>query len=413
MPQTPARQLGELGAALLDSGVSVTDIATSLERAAARHGVGRLDFAVLPELIMITEPYSGTTTVVQSRKQELTFRQAASVNRLAGRVEAGEVTLPEVGELIARIRAVVRTWPGLKWTLGTALLSLGLALLFRTPWWAVVLSFLVGGIVGAISKLLGRIGGAAAIMPFVVAFVSTAAVGAVAELLATGPVPLFAVCAPIAILVPGALITNALLELTASDIVTGASRLVYGLIVLGFMAAGITAGGALTGLHVDPGSVVLVGDAANATALGPGWQELPPLWFSWVGVVFLALGIGLAFGSGRKLNAVNVLVMLGAYTMITVLTAPFGNLLAIGVTAASLFVAARLIERLTLSVPATVSFQPAFLLLVPGTIGLVALYSFDVESLITSLLTFASLCIGTKVGDVISEALVRRRKETA
>lgn len=106
MPQTPARQLGELGAALLDSGVSVTDVATSLDRAAARNGVARLDFAVLPELIMITEPYSGSTTVVQSPKQELTFRQAASVNRLAGWVEAGKVTLAEVEPRVARIRAV-------------------------------------------------------------------------------------------------------------------------------------------------------------------------------------------------------------------------------------------------------------------------------------------------------------------
>ena len=40
---------------------------------------------------------------------------------------------------------------------------------------------------------------------------------------------MFAVCAPIAIIVPGALITNALLELTARDIITGSARLLYGL----------------------------------------------------------------------------------------------------------------------------------------------------------------------------------------
>ena len=40
-----------------------------------------------------------------------------------------------------------------------------------------------------------------------------------------------------------------------------------------------------------------------------------------------------------------------------------------------LLMAAQLIDRLTFAVPATVSFQPAFLLLVPGTVGLAALAS--------------------------------------
>lgn len=412
MQPTPARLLGELGAALLDAGVSVTDVATSLDRAAARHGAGRLDFSVLPELVMTTEPASGATVVVQAHGAQLTFAQAASVNRLARRVELGTVPLVDIASRVAGIRAVVRPLAGLEWTLGAALLALGLAVLFRCPWWAVVLAFAAGAVVGALTWLMDRVSGAAAIAPFVTAFVSTLAVGATAAALGTGPVPLFAVCAPVAILVPGALITNALLELTATDIVTGSARLMYGLIVLAFMAAGIAAGAVLTGLAVDPDSVALVGHAAQATALGPGWQQLPPLWFSWVGVVVLALGIGLAFGSGRALNLVNVVVMTGAYALLTALTPLLGSVTATGVTAGCLFVAARLIERLTLAVPATVSFQPAFLLLVPGTVGLVALASFEPDAMVAALLTFVSLCIGTKVGAVLTELAAYRREPT-
>lgn len=103
--------------------------------------------------------------------------------------------------------------------------------------------------------------------------------------------------------------------------------------------------------------------------------------------------------------------MMSAYAMLTVLTPSLGNVAAVGVTAACLFVAARFIERFTLAVPATVSFQPAFLLLVPGTVGLVSLATFEPVALVSALLTFASLCIGTKVGDVFSEMLVRRRRD--
>jgi hypothetical protein len=52
---------------------------------------------------------------------------------------------------------------------------------------------------------------------------------------------------------------------------------------------------------------------------------------------------------------------------------------------------------MTLAVPATVSFQPAFLLLVPGTVGLVALASFDAAAPAAAPMIFISLCIGTKV----------------
>lgn len=82
------------------------------------------------------------------------------------------------------------------------------------------------------------------------------------------------------------------------------------------MAAGITAGAALTGLRADPNSAGLVGQAPGLIAVSGGWQALPPLWLSWVGVVILAVGCGLAFGSGLRLDALNVVVMTGTYALL-------------------------------------------------------------------------------------------------
>ena len=58
---------------------------------------------------------------------------------------------------------------------------------------------------------------------------------------------------------------------------------------------------------------------------------------------------------------------------------PFtGSIFATGATAMVLFIASRLLERMPSGIPSAVSFQPAFLLLVPGTIGPVSYTHLDV-----------------------------------
>ncbi|GAA4484431.1 threonine/serine exporter family protein [Microbacterium panaciterrae] len=398
--------LGDLGALLLDAGVSVTDVRGTLERVRDATAPGdQLAFAVLPEHVLVSRPgVPGATTIASGDGSDLTFRQTAHASRLARRLEAGRVSLDQVPAHIAHIRGITLRHPFLQRTLGGGLLASGLALLFRCPWWAVVLALLVGGLVAAIVVATDRIRAAAAVIPFVASFISTLIVGVVADRLDFGAVPLFAVCAPVALLVPGALITNALLELTAADIVTGASRLMYGLIMLGFMAAGIFTGAAVTGLRVDPHSAALVGETSLVTGHS-GWEAVPPLWLSGIGVVVLAIGIGLSFGSGFRLGIATVIVMICTYAALQLLTPFTGSTVATGITAGLLFLAARVLERVTLAVPATVSFQPAFLLLVPGTVGLVALASFDAQALAAAPLVFLSLCIGTKVGALFADAL--------
>lgn len=397
--------LGELGALLLEAGLSVTDVRTSLETVRDSSAIDGddLSFSVLPEMVIVTQTRTGAATVVSATTSDLSFRQAAHASQLVRHVQAGVTSLSDVPAQVAQIRGLVRSHAGLQWIVGSALLSSGLAILFRCSWWAIVVTAVVGALVGVITTVLNRIQGAVAIVPFVATLTAATLVGALAHGAGLTQVPMFAVCAPIAIIVPGALITNALLELTARDIITGSARLLYGLIMLGFMTAGIAAGAALTGLRIDPNSAALVGEAAAANSVTGGWQALPPLWLSWVGVLILATGIGLAFGSGARLTVLNVIVMTGTYALLATLTPITGSIVATGVTAGMLLIAAQLIDRLTFAVPATVSFQPAFLLLVPGTVGLAALASSHGSTLGAATATFISLCIGTKVGAVVTE----------
>jgi hypothetical protein len=123
----------------------------------------------------------------------------------------------------------------------------------------------------------------------------------------------------------------------------------------------------------------------------------------------LAIGLGLVFESGRWLTLASVVVMLGTYAVVAGTTPVWGGVVATGAAAAVLFVATRVVERIVPVMPATVSFRPAFLLLVPGTIGLVAVSTFDVQAIAVPVATFASLCIGTKLGGLLPGMFARRR----
>ncbi|MBO0981141.1 threonine/serine exporter family protein [Microbacterium sp. SD291] len=403
---TQSSQFAQLGALLLEAGFSATDTREALEevrdRVAPEH---EMAFAVLPEAVFVS-PIRGTQAPIlrMTLASSLSTRQSAMVSRLMHRLRAGRITLETaLGSEQERIRGAVMRMPMLRWVVGNALLAGGLAVLFRCPWWSILVAALVAALVGGVAEGLRRIRPAAAIIPFLIALLSTVLVSESAAVLGYSTVPLFAVCAPIAILVPGAMITNALLELTAADVVAGASRLVYGVVQLAFMAAGIAAGSALIGLEIDQDSAILLTDVTGVISTAPAWASLPPAAFSWFGVAAVAVGISLAFGAGYRLTAVSIAAMGIAYALLFALAPFWGNVIATGATAAVLFALARLIERSTLAIPATITFQPAFLLLVPGTVGLVALASFDVGSVPSAPAVFVSLCIGTKVGSIVTD----------
>lgn len=397
----------QLGALLLDAGYAVTDVHFSLAKVAEKTGHSEMSFAVLPATVLVSDYPGRPATVVNAAGTELPFWTSARVNGLVRDLASGDIPVTEFADRIHRIRNTVKPIAGWELTVGSALLSAGLATLFRIPWWAIVSALVIGGIVGIALHYSNKIRGANTIIAFVVAFCSTACVGILAEFLDLGPIPLFAVCAPLAIIVPGATITNALLELSSTDMVTGSSRLMYGILLLGFMTTGIGAGAMATGLTIDKTGANLLGDITSVTSDLGGWSALPPLWCSWVGVGFMALGISIAFKAGPLLSILSIPAMAITYGGTVLLSPHIGGIAATGVVAAAFFFMARGLERYVPRAPAIVTFRPVFLLLVPGTVGLIALTTFDDGAIITALGTFLSLSIGTKVGATVADLVYR------
>ncbi|MGS0687983.1 threonine/serine exporter family protein [Nakamurella sp. GG22] len=393
-----ASAIGDLGTALLDAGYAVTDVQRSLCAVADAYGGRDITIGVLPGAILIDDGTAARTRLVNATGELMSFRQVADVACIARDAETAVVPTPTVRERLREIRALPALFPRPVAVLGSGLMSAGIAVVFRTTWWAVALDFLLALLVGAALIYGGRIPGLLTVLPFVAAFGVSAAVYGLAPQLQTGAVTLFVVCAPLVILIPGATITTGVVELAAGDVVSGGGRFASGLIMWATLAVGIAAGAAVFGSSV--------GDASGTPAyVVPGWAVLPA-------VVVLAVGVGLFFDAAWSLTAVLIVVLTATYGLVaaaqTVTLAPVAS----GIAAAVMLPLLRLLELRFPRWPAAVTFRPAFWLLVPGSLGLVAITQVSADGTAPSgqallgsvVATVVAIAVGVQIGAVLSSA---------
>lgn len=392
--------LGELGAALLDAGYAVTDVQQIVQSVADAHGRSDVTIGVLPSAVMVDDPLVGRTRLVNASASGLTFDQTAAVAEIARGAEDGSDRLALIRERLRQVRARPARFPRPIAVLGSGLQSAGIAVVFRTTWWAVAVDFVLALIVGAALFYGSRIRGLVTVLPFLAAFCVSAVVYWLAADLRLGTVTLFVVCAPLVILIPGATITTGVVELAAGDVVSGGGRVVSGLILWATLAVGIGAGAAVVGV---PAGLL---DEAPANAV-PGWVV-------WPAVVVLAVGVGLFFDAAWSLTAVLVVVLTVTYAVVAgaqaLATAPVAS----GIAAAVMLPSLRFLEVLAPRLPAAVTFRPAFWLLVPGSLGLVAITEVAADGgqqvgqdlVIGVVATVVAIAVGVQVGAVLG-SLVR------
>lgn len=396
----PALALGGLGAALLDAGYAVTDVQRILRDVAAMQGQVQLTVGVLPGAVLVDDAAAGHVRMVESSGTNLTFDQVAEVAGIARDAQLGRIELWALDGLLADMRdRSPRFRPALA-VLGSGLMTAGIAVVFRTNWWAVGVTFVLAMLVGMVLIHAGRSARLVAVLPFFAAFAVSTVVYALTAQLQWGTVTLFVVCAPLVILIPGATITTGVLELAAGDVVSGGGRFVSGLILWATLALGIAAGGAVVG----------VSPTASTRALGdpvPGWAAGPA-------IVVLSIGVGLFFSAAWPLIGVLTAVLALTYGIVVstqmFVIAPVAS----GIAAAIMLPALRLLEVHRPRWPASLTFRPAFWLLVPGSLGLVAVSDLSDSTgtvsssglLASVAATVVALAVGVQIGALLS-TLVR------
>jgi uncharacterized membrane protein YjjB (DUF3815 family) len=170
------------------------------------------------------------------------------------------------------------------------------------------------------------------------------------------------------------------------------------------LAFGLAAGAALVGYA--PEDLV----DASTRIIGSPWAVIAP----WVGVVVFGIGAFFHFSAPRHSLPWMLLVLLVAFAVQQVATEVFGK-------AGSGFFGMLVVTPLGYLIqlrfggpPATVTFLPSFWLLVPGALSLSSVTRMlsdreaGFEGLVTAVLVFTSIALGTLMGAALYKQLTER-----
>jgi uncharacterized membrane protein YjjP (DUF1212 family) len=349
-----------LGQAQLAAGYPVDDVTTTLNAVARAYD--RTDFGifVLPNAVMVDDPVVGRARVIPEGSDPLRLDQAAEVHDIAAQARRGTLDLTQGTRELEELPAKPPRFPPWLSILGYGLASTGFALVFRLSLWGVAMAAVLGLFVGLLQAYTRTRPSLAPLVPPVAATLCSFAVFGFASLIDQEVQPLRVVVAPLITLIPGAALTRATQELASGHVVSGASRLIASIVQILILTFGILVGSLLA--RVSPY------DLTDLT------ETQLPLWAAWIGAAVYAVGQALAFNEPRGALVPVVLLLLVAFSIQQVVSITLDAVIAAGLAATvALFLAIVIQDRGKREMPAFVLFSPVFWLLVPGSLGLVAL----------------------------------------
>ena len=389
-----------VGSAMIQAGYSVETVQDVLGDIARVNGLPESEVLVFPNALLVSARGQGQhqTGAVASGDGQLLFSQIDEVQHTVDAARTGLLDPRSTVEKIARIRDMKPIYGRVVRVVGYAFLSAALSVLLGASWTGVSLAAALGLFTGAallVSERLPRRYGA--LITVAIAF-SVALVVFLLLRNGAGSGILAALLAPLVVLLPGALLTTAALELSTGQMISGAGRLAAGGMQLVLLGAGIVTAGALVGVPDFDFS-------EHPELLGP----IAP----WIAVAVYGVAISVHRCAPRRSLPWILLVLYIAYS-----AQVLGDLLLGGVFSA--FIGALVVTPVTALVArqpsgpaALVSFTPAFWLLVPGALGLVGVAdvlggdSAAGASLVATLATMVAIALGVLAGSSLSNRMRR------
>jgi uncharacterized membrane protein YjjP (DUF1212 family) len=350
----------QLGAAMNASGQPVDVVQRRLAAVASAYGAETVRVSAFPTYLMVTmasgEPATLELTMPFGRSRRLD--QISEVDRLTNQAIRGGVTPAEGLQRLEEIRDLPDRFSTPLSIVGYTLQAVGICLILRPTQSDVLAAAVFGALVGVLRLVGKRQPTLQVLMPVLAAF-AVASLTALVVRADIGEPGLRAVVASLIVFVPGATLTNGVLELGSGEMVAGSSRLVSGIVELALLAFGILAGIQAVGL---PTTDVLSDPTAP---LGT--------WAPWIGVAIFAVGVTLAQSAPPRSLLGLLLVLYAAWCGQLIGNALFGGYVSALVGATVLTMTAFLVARLPAAMPPHASFLPGFWLLVPGAMGLIGL----------------------------------------
>ena len=352
---SPRELLLELGVAALAAGRPVHEVEAEVRGVAASLGYPDARVAGTPTGMFISLSPGGSAAF-NTVGEPLRFDQAAEVEELTAALLAKRVA-PE--DALVAVRAARAKPPRVSRpvvALAHVPQAAGVALVIQPTVASVLTAIVAAFVVTALDLLADRSHLLRTLLPVAAAFGAGCVVFLAAELgLLEGP--LRTALAPIAVLLPGALIVTGMSELAQGAMVAGTARLAYGTVQLLLITFGVFLAARVIGLDPDTLSNVRLDDLGPA-ALVAG-----------VGLV----GVGVFFHLSAPPGVLRwMLLGLLATAVVQALGQHVGGAALGGfVGAVTAALVAAFVHRLPHGPPSLSVFLPSFWLLVPGSLGVV------------------------------------------
>jgi uncharacterized membrane protein YjjP (DUF1212 family) len=391
--------LRAIGQALMASGNPVSLVEDTLTEIAARYGV-TCETAVLPNILIIRlgESASALLDVTTQRLTTLRLGQMSDLSALIDRVKQRQLTPSEATRQVGIIRATAPRFGPLPNVAGYVLLVFGLTLRMRPAWDALLVTSVLGLLVGLLLVWFRWFPRFALLLPVLAALVVSTLTFYLTRLgWIAGSANL--IIPPLVTFLPGVTMTIGMMELASGHLMSGSSRLIYGGTSLFLLFFGIALGVTIAKL---PPSLV---------------YEYSPVIFPWWAPILgtLLYGLGLFFylsGANRDLPWM-LLVLFVAMLGQDLGERYFGSYAGAFLGALLLGLCADVIARLPQGTPAMASWVPGFWFLVPGSRGVVSFTNLLGQNYVESLVAFGqmiALLVAISLGILLATLLLGPRR---
>lgn len=385
-PDDVAAMLREIGVALSEVAQAAPIVEDRLFRIAARYTSKPVRLVVMPTVLMI-QIGSDAYEIGGSTHSSLQLDAAGRIDDIATLAEAGAIAPTDAIAAIEAARKMPPRFGRFTTAIGYAITTVGFGIMIN-PAWATLPGYLfLGLVVGLIVSYGGRFPSLTPILPTLSALVVTLlATWFVATAVDDG---LLRVISPALVAtLPGMALTTGAMELADSQIISGSSRLIYGLAQLALLVFGVMLGMHIAGSDIAP---------QNPSApMGP--------WSLYLSIVIVAIGLFIYLsappGSLFWLMAAIGVAVLGQKLAESIMSPAHSGFF--GAVLAVLF--AMLATRVKTAPPAVVMLLASFWSLVPGALSFMSVSQAatgsdaDVATMGVAGAAIAAIALGTLVG---------------
>ena len=361
------------------------------------------EIVLLPTLVL-TETKRHGIPQIRTVKTSYRFDQMTQVQSVLAQARHNKEDAHDVAESLRAIATKKPIYPSWLRVIGYALSALGFGAAFRLDLPALLVVTVLGLIVGMMVLTLSRSPRFAALLPLMATFVAGLMIAGLSIFL-DKPDPVRMVAMLIVVLLPGATLTSGIIELVSGYMISGASRLMYALMILGSMAFG--------------GALAIAVSGIPATRLEDVTATLTPVWVAWAGAALYGIGTFLYFCTPVRLWLPSLFVMMVSFGISVLAVPSLGVALSAGIaTAVGLITSWAINARLGGGPGDLAIFLPTFWLIVLGSTGFIAITG-ELESAKnlsdvanTAALTFFAMAIGMMLATAVYPLLSKIAPDT-